>query len=78
MDENEREIELPGRMFAAGEEPVGVRVTSYGPSNGIRAIMNALDEEERAIIQNSSFGKFVAISEKPSHLTRGRCTLLLE
>ncbi|VVB04364.1 unnamed protein product [Arabis nemorensis] len=28
--------DLPPRMFAAGHEPVGVRVTAYHPAGGIR------------------------------------------
>ncbi|VVB09288.1 unnamed protein product [Arabis nemorensis] len=40
-------------------KPVGIRVTLYGHFSGIRAIMNALEEEERAAIRNSSIGKFV-------------------
>ncbi|KFK22548.1 hypothetical protein AALP_AAs68488U000900 [Arabis alpina] len=63
-------LELPERMFAAGEEPVGIRVTAYGPSCGIRTIMNALEEDERNIIRQSSFGKFVSIADKPAYSGR--------
>lgn len=49
---------------AACEEAVGIRVTSYGLSNGIRSIMNALSEDEGRMIQESIFGKFVSIAEQ--------------
>ncbi|VVB12078.1 unnamed protein product [Arabis nemorensis] len=59
---------LPNRMFAARHEPVGIRVTAYHPTNGIRVILNALEEDEVEYLRNTSFGKFLTIVEKPSFL----------
>jgi len=53
------------RIFKAGEEPTGVRVTPYHKRFGIKQILNALEPEEiekRA----SPFGKFVELADKPS------------
>ncbi|KAF3555649.1 hypothetical protein F2Q69_00012723 [Brassica cretica] len=53
------------RIFTAGEEPTGVRVTPYHKQFGIKQILNALEPEEiekRA----SPFGKFVELADKPS------------
>lgn len=63
-------VQLLDRIFAVGHELVGVRVTAYGPIKGIWYILNALDEDEREVIQNSSFGKFVSLTEKPSYSNR--------
>ncbi|VVB01630.1 unnamed protein product [Arabis nemorensis] len=64
-------IELLLRMFAVGEEPVGIRVTLYGPSNGIRSIMNALEEDERDLI-------WELIDIRQVHFHRGTTFLLRE
>ncbi|VVB09957.1 unnamed protein product [Arabis nemorensis] len=37
---------LPNRMFAVGHGLVGIQVTAYHPFDGIRVILNALEEEE--------------------------------
>lgn len=47
---------IPDMMFAAGEEPVGVRVLTYQSSSALKRIFNALDEDEVDIIRRSSFG----------------------
>ncbi|KAH0926306.1 hypothetical protein HID58_018562, partial [Brassica napus] len=44
---------IPDMMFAAGEEPVGLRVLTYQSSSALKRIFNALDEEEIDIIQRS-------------------------
>ncbi|KAF8051980.1 hypothetical protein N665_1633s0002 [Sinapis alba] len=59
-------LQIPCRIFAAGEEPVGVRVTPYHKPYAIRQILNALDVEEVETIKASPFGKLVEIGEKPS------------
>lgn len=68
--ENQTEEEclrmIPERMFAFGEEPVGVRVTPYHKAFAIRKILRALDEDEIAFLRRSPFGKLVEIAEKPS------------
>ncbi|KAH0925626.1 hypothetical protein HID58_017882 [Brassica napus] len=53
-------------MFAAGEEPVGVRVLTYQSSRAIKQIIKGLDEEEILSIRASSFGKIIDIVDKPS------------
>ncbi|CAG7901563.1 unnamed protein product [Brassica rapa] len=55
----------PDMMFAAGEEPIGVRVLSYQSSSALKQIFNALDEGELDIIRRSSFGKLIEIADKP-------------
>lgn len=57
---------FPNRMFAIGEEPVGIRVTPYHKPSCISKILNALEEEEIRFIRESSFGKLIEIAEKPS------------
>ncbi|CAG7874875.1 unnamed protein product [Brassica rapa] len=57
---------LPEMMFAAGEEPVGVRVLTYQSSRAIKQIIKGLDEEEILSIRASSFGKIIDIVDKPS------------
>ncbi|KAH0924600.1 hypothetical protein HID58_016856 [Brassica napus] len=61
----ETRMNLPGMMFADGEEPVGVRVLTYQSSHAINSILSALDEEEIQFIRQSSFGKLVDIGDKP-------------
>lgn len=56
---------IPEMMFAAGEEPVGVRVLTYQSSGAIKIILNALEDEEIAVIRDSAFGKIVDIAAKP-------------
>lgn len=56
---------FPDRMFAIGEEPVGIRVTPYHKPSCISKILNALEEEEVRVIKESSFGKLIEITEKP-------------
>ncbi|CAG7876363.1 unnamed protein product, partial [Brassica rapa] len=57
--------QIPEMMFAAGEEPVGVRVLTYQSSSSLKRIFNALDKEELNIIRRSSFGKLIEIADKP-------------
>ncbi|CAF2069485.1 hypothetical protein Bca4012_087251 [Brassica carinata] len=52
---------FPPRMFAIGDEPLGVRVTPYHKPLCIRKILNALDEHEVASIKESQFGKLFEI-----------------
>ncbi|KAL0729115.1 hypothetical protein Bca4012_025208 [Brassica carinata] len=49
MDPGDRATPFPSflpRMFALGEEPMGVRVTPYHKSSCISKILNALDKDE--------------------------------
>ena len=57
---------LPEMMFAAEEEPVGVKVLTYQSSRAIKKIIKGLDEEEILSIRASSFGKIIDIGDKPS------------
>ncbi|XP_018463315.2 uncharacterized protein LOC108834473 [Raphanus sativus] len=69
MDTNPSHAEhpnFPERMFAIGEEPVGIRVTPYHKPSVISKIFNALEEDEIRFIRDSSFGKLIEIAEKPS------------
>ncbi|KAF8093370.1 hypothetical protein N665_0383s0003 [Sinapis alba] len=59
-------LDIPARIFAAGEEPAGVRVTPYHKACGIRKILNALDPEEVDLVRLSPFGKMVEIADKPT------------
>ncbi|CAN6871488.1 unnamed protein product [Brassica oleracea] len=65
-DDMVKMIEVPGRMFADGEEPVGVRVLAYHRSSGIRSILRVLSDEEIQFIKNSTFGKFIDLADKPA------------
>ncbi|KAL0795910.1 hypothetical protein Bca101_067287 [Brassica carinata] len=55
--ENQTEEEclrtIQERMFAFGDEPVGVRVTPYHKAFAIRKILRALDEDEIAFLRRS-------------------------
>lgn len=78
--ENERSAAppctIPERIFKAGEEPTGVRVTPYRKPCGIRQILNALETEEIEKIRASPFGKIVELADKPSFSGRfGRCII---
>ncbi|KAG2330735.1 hypothetical protein Bca52824_001915 [Brassica carinata] len=64
--EEETDASLPEMMFADGEEPVGIRVLTYQSSRALNTILNALDVEEIQFLRQSSFGKFVEISDKPA------------
>lgn len=66
MDRNQSENCFPNRMFAIGEEPLGIRVTPYHKPSSISKILNALVEEEIRFIRESPFGKLIEIAEKPS------------
>ncbi|KAG2330170.1 hypothetical protein Bca52824_001350 [Brassica carinata] len=57
---------FPERMFAIGEEPVGIRVTPYHKPSSITKILNALEEDETRFIRESPFGKLLEIADKPS------------
>ncbi|KAF3593017.1 hypothetical protein DY000_02023363 [Brassica cretica] len=59
-------IEVPDRMFADGEEPVGIRVLAYHRSSGIRSILRVLSEDEIQFIKDSTFGKFIDLADKPA------------
>ncbi|CAG7874340.1 unnamed protein product [Brassica rapa] len=59
-------LSFPDRMFAMGDEPLGIRVTPYHKPSCISKILNALDEEELRFVRESPFGKLVEIAEKPS------------
>ena len=54
---------LPPRMFAAGEEPLGKRINSYHKIKKTEMIIDAPEQEELDFLQNSTFGKIVAIDE---------------
>ncbi|CAN7021437.1 unnamed protein product, partial [Brassica rapa subsp. trilocularis] len=53
---------IPEMMFAAGEEPVGVRILTYQSSTTPQRILNALDKEEVDIIRRSSNLGMVTVS----------------
>ncbi|CAN6907023.1 hypothetical protein Bca4012_076455 [Brassica carinata] len=69
---------LPERMFALGEEPVGVRVTPYHKpfaisnilwsleEDEVDALRRSLEEDEVDALRRSPFGKLVEIAEKPT------------
>ncbi|KAH0922251.1 hypothetical protein HID58_022269 [Brassica napus] len=48
-------ISFPDRMFAMGDEPLGIRVTPYHKPSCISKILNALDEEELRFVRESPF-----------------------
>ncbi|KAL0801809.1 hypothetical protein Bca101_056985 [Brassica carinata] len=59
-------LPIPEMMFAAGEEPVGVRVLTYQSSRAINHILDSLEEDEIRRLRMSPFGKIVEIGEKPA------------
>ena len=65
-DESPSPLRFPPRMFALGEEPVGVTVTPYHKPTCIRKILNAFEPDEVQSIRETQFGKLVEIADKPS------------
>ncbi|KAL0802190.1 hypothetical protein Bca101_057366 [Brassica carinata] len=61
---------LPPRIFRAGEEPVGVRVTFYHKPGGLRLILDTLDEAELNVIKSSPFGKFIELADQTPYSGR--------
>lgn len=59
-------LQFPPRMFAVGDEPLGIRVTPYHKPSAITKILNALTEDEIEAIRKTAFGKLVEIADKPS------------
>uniref|UniRef100_A0A0D3CT12 DUF1985 domain-containing protein n=1 Tax=Brassica oleracea var. oleracea TaxID=109376 RepID=A0A0D3CT12_BRAOL len=59
-------LQFPPRMFAVGDEPLGIRVTPYHKPSAITKILNALTEDEIEAIRKTTFGKLVEIADKPS------------
>lgn len=60
------EMQLPERMFAAGEEPTGERVNTYHKPKRIESIIDALEPDEVEFMRNSTFGKIISQAENPS------------
>ncbi|OAO92555.1 hypothetical protein AXX17_AT5G28500 [Arabidopsis thaliana] len=60
------EVELPNRLIAFGEKPLGERVNVYNKIKTLCSIINALDDEERAFIINSSLGGLMDFPNKPA------------
>ncbi|CAN6861434.1 unnamed protein product [Brassica oleracea] len=50
-------LPIPEMMFAAGEEPVRVRVLTYQSSRAINHILNSLEEDEIQTLRMSPFAK---------------------
>ncbi|KAH0860689.1 hypothetical protein HID58_088950 [Brassica napus] len=57
---------FPDRMFAMGDEPLGIRITPYHKPSCISKILNALEEEKVRFVRESPFGKLIEIAQKPS------------
>ncbi|KAF8115524.1 hypothetical protein N665_0026s0067 [Sinapis alba] len=64
--EDTASITLPERMFAIGEETIGVRVTLYHKHFAISKILCALEDDEIDVLRRSQFGRLVEIAEKPT------------
>ncbi|KAG5405903.1 hypothetical protein IGI04_008626 [Brassica rapa subsp. trilocularis] len=61
--------EFSRRMFAFGEEQVGIKVTEDQKSSCISKIINALEEEEEIVVNRAStFEKLLAIAKETSIL----------
>ena len=58
-------VPIPEMMFAAGEEPVGVRGLTYQSSRSINHILDSLEDDEIQTLRMSPFWKIVEIGEKP-------------
>ncbi|CAN6986574.1 unnamed protein product [Brassica oleracea var. botrytis] len=58
--------QLPERMFAAGEEPVGERVNTYHKPRRIESILDALEPEKVEFMRKTTFGKIISQAENPS------------
>ena len=60
------EIQIPERMFAAGDEPAGERVNTYHKPKRIDSIIEALEPDEVEFMRNTTFGKIISQAENPS------------
>ncbi|KAL0723331.1 hypothetical protein Bca4012_037930 [Brassica carinata] len=58
-------LELPPKVFAAGEEPSGNRVNSYHKVKITQSILEALTEEEVDFFKNSSFSRVISFDDNP-------------
>ncbi|CAN6831696.1 unnamed protein product, partial [Brassica oleracea] len=58
--------QLPERMFASGEEPVGERVNTHHKPKRIESILDALDPEEVEFMRKTTFGKIISQAKNPS------------
>ncbi|KAF8114079.1 hypothetical protein N665_0042s0001 [Sinapis alba] len=55
---------LPFRIFAAGDEPVGIRVMPHHKPGGLQKIIDTLNEDEIEVIKRSSFGNFLELADQ--------------
>ncbi|KAF8116405.1 hypothetical protein N665_0018s0015 [Sinapis alba] len=69
-------LDLPEKIFAASESPVGIMVNPYDKAGGISHILNAMEVDEIEVLRKSSFEKFIELAEKPTYFGRlGRFSL---
>uniref|UniRef100_A0A0D3D6U5 Uncharacterized protein n=1 Tax=Brassica oleracea var. oleracea TaxID=109376 RepID=A0A0D3D6U5_BRAOL len=59
-------LPFPFRLFAIGEEPLGIGCYPLPQTFFISKILNALDEDEVEVLSDSPFEKLVKIAEKSS------------
>ncbi|KAH0868481.1 hypothetical protein HID58_075503, partial [Brassica napus] len=59
-------LPFPFRLFAIGEEPLGIGCYPLPQTFFISKILNALDENEVEVLSDSPFEKLVKIAEKSS------------
>ncbi|CAD5324614.1 unnamed protein product [Arabidopsis thaliana] len=71
-------VELPNRLIAFGEEPLGKRVNVYHKIKTLSGIINALDEQERSFILNSSLGGLLDFPNEPAFSSSFGLLLLKE
>lgn len=55
---------LPFCIFAACEEPVGLRVTPYHKPGGLRHILDTLEAHEIDVMKSSHFCKFLELMDQ--------------
>ena len=67
---NMETIELLFRIFPAGEEPVGLRVTRYHKPVGLRHILDTLEADEINVIKRLSLGQFLELADQTPYSGR--------
>ncbi|CAE5959304.1 unnamed protein product [Arabidopsis arenosa] len=60
------DLDIPHRLIAAGEEPLGERANIYNKMKTLRGIIDSLDQTEIQLIQDSPLGGLLDFPNKPA------------
>ena len=60
------DLDLPYRLIAAGEEPLGERANIYNKMKTLRGIIDSLEDSKIKVIRDSPLGGLLDFSNKPA------------